>query len=176
VVKVLASSPPIPPQTIMVPPPIAIEESKSPKESEKEDLQTALEMFLEKDANELQSFFLDHHLWDKETQILTLTIPVEELEEMDYTPKKLSAEEYGPMLQWTAEKKQNQWITTQETSQKIQDYFSVIFHLLSQHRERQEIDNQLSAIGFSPSDTDDNSALRAAVQIDKNIDIHQLLA
>jgi len=93
-------------------------------------------MFLGKGDDELQSFLLDHHVWDEDAQTLTLAITIEDLEEMGYTPQELSAKEYGPMLQWTAEKKQNQWISPKETPKKIQDNFSVIFHLLSQEIER----------------------------------------
>jgi hypothetical protein len=96
-----------------------IESPKDPKESEQEDLRVALELFLDKSDEELQNFFLDHHFWEEDIQTLTLSIPIEELAEMGYVPQELSAKEYGPILQWSVEKKQNQWITPENTPQKI---------------------------------------------------------
>lgn len=68
--------------------------SKNPQESEKEDLQTAIDLFLDKTDKELQRFFEENSLWNEETQSLTLSIPIAELEEMGYEPTLLSVEEY----------------------------------------------------------------------------------
>lgn len=142
-------------------PPKAIETPKDPKESEKEDLHTALEFFLDKSDQELMSFFKEHTQWDADTQTLTLHIPIEELEEMGYVPSLLSVAEYGPMIQWSVKKQKGKWTPDGDAApEKIQMYYERIFRATSEKILRGEIDNYLSANGLSPSETSDNSALR----------------
>jgi len=111
--KVAKVVPIIPNESIAQSSPPPAKTSKAPKESEMAELQAALELFLDKSDDELQSFFLDHHVWDEDKQTLTLAIPIEELEEMGYTPQELSEVEYGPILQWAAKLEEKRWIMTE---------------------------------------------------------------
>lgn len=110
---------------------------KDPKESEKEDFQTALEFFLDQSDQKLMSFFQEHTQWNSETHILTLHLPIEELEDMGYTPSLLSVSEYGPLIQWSVKRERGKWIPEGNAApEKIETYYESIFRAISQQIER----------------------------------------
>jgi hypothetical protein len=80
--------------------------TKNPLETEKEDLQTALELLLMAGYSsdiELQDMLTENAHWDDISETLTLRIPIEEFSEL-YTPSLLSTNEYGSMTHWTVRK------------------------------------------------------------------------
>jgi hypothetical protein len=84
-------------------PPLVSEKTKDPKESEKKELDMAIELFLEKPEEELEDV-LRSHVWGEKNQTLTLSVPAEALKEIGYNildQEQLPQAEYDPMLRWT---------------------------------------------------------------------------
>ncbi len=138
-----------------------MELTRDPREVEKENLQAALDMFLDLDADKLQSFFLEHTLMDEEKQMLTLSVPIEALDALIWE-KLLRLEGCQSMLQWTAQLDQWEWILPEWTPNKIREIIPAIYGHLTRQAQKQEeaqknktrekvIDTELGELGLPPS-------------------------
>ncbi len=73
--------------------------------------------------------------------------------------------EYLPLLQWSAQRKDKKWISSSpDVPEIIQPFFDIIYTHLLHHQERVKMDEELSGLSLSISDTEDNTSLKRTIE------------
>ncbi len=158
---------------------------EDPIKKEKEDLQTALELFLEDKASGLGDLLAEYSELEEDTQTVRISLPVEILQEYGYTPALLMPADYTSHLQWSAQREGPKWIALPDTPQTITAIFPDIHKRIleketsiQEKTRRGDIEAQLAQLGLQTSQRSTPALEKAfeAICKDKPVNFERLEA
>lgn len=138
-------------------------EEKNPKESEKEDLQIALGMFLEERISRNDLLDLCEVYARCQEDSVVLEFPETLLSDYCFQRKYLSSEEVKAQLRWTLKIAKRAVTSDPELPVQMSAIALELVKRILEKKEIEFIDKEFRELGFNVSETRDNAALRTEV-------------